>query len=189
VKRSSARRGGLTDAALIDRTLAGDEHAFAEVYRRHLPLLLRWCLYQTHTHELAADLASEVFAQALISASNYDEQEGELLPWLLGIARNKLRESRRRRRVESGAREKLMIEPLAFHDGDIERVEELASLQDELLHGVSQLPEDQRDALLARVVDERSYEQIAGELHCSQAVVRQRVSRGLKTLREQVSDR
>src|ERR1019366_4369522 len=35
----------------------------------------------------------------------------------------------------------------------------------------------------ARVLDERDYEEIAAELRCSEAVVRKRVSRALRTLR------
>jgi RNA polymerase sigma-70 factor (ECF subfamily) len=38
-------------------------------------------------------------------------------------------------------------------------------------------------ALQARVLDEREYDDIARELRCSEAVVRKRASRALKTLR------
>ncbi|HEY1689646.1 MAG TPA: RNA polymerase sigma factor [Solirubrobacteraceae bacterium] len=177
------------DSELIAATLAGDEDAFALLYRRHLPVVLRWCLHQTGNAELAADLAAEVFAQALVSARRYNSEQGELLAWLLGIARNKLRESRRRGRIESGARKRLHFEALPLQDADIERVEELASLDEEVMRLVADLPEEQRLALLHRVVEERSYRQMASQLRCSEAVVRQRVSRGLKTLRAQVKER
>jgi RNA polymerase sigma-70 factor (ECF subfamily) len=42
--------------------------------------------------------------------------------------------------------------------------------------------------VLARVVGERSYAEIAAQVECSQALVRQRVSRGLATLRTQLSE-
>ena len=45
------------------------------------------------------------------------------------------------------------------------------------------LPEEQRSAIHARILQEREYAEIAGELRCSEAVIRQRVSRGLRTLR------
>ena len=45
------------------------------------------------------------------------------------------------------------------------------------------LPESERDAVRRRVLEDASYEQMAAELACSQAVVRQRVSRGLSRLR------
>ena len=45
------------------------------------------------------------------------------------------------------------------------------------------LPPEQREAVRARVLDERDYADIARELHTSELVVRKRVSRGLATLR------
>ena len=47
-------------------------------------------------------------------------------------------------------------------------------------------PPDQREAVTAHVLDERSYEEIALQAQTSQATVRQRVSRGLRTLRDRI---
>ncbi len=49
---------------------------------------------------------------------------------------------------------------------------------------VELLPSDERHAVKARIVDERTYGEIAAELHCSELVVRKRVSRGLARLRQ-----
>ena len=176
------------DEALLAAIAAGDEAAFSVLYRRHLPVVLRWCLRETRNRELAADLSAEVFAAALISARRYRPGQGPVLAWLLGIARNKLRESRRRKRVEDSARRRLRLEPVALSDDDLDRVEELASLDEEILALLDGLPEPLRQALDARVLQERPYEEIAAELRCSQSVVRQRVSRALKTLRSQMEE-
>jgi DNA-directed RNA polymerase specialized sigma24 family protein len=48
------------------------------------------------------------------------------------------------------------------------------------------LPAAQRDAVRARIVDERDYGEIAMDLRCSEAVVRKRVSRGLAAMRERL---
>ncbi len=53
---------------------------------------------------------------------------------------------------------------------------------------VEQLPAAQRDAVRSRVLDEREYADIARELGCSELVVRQRVSRGLARLRDQLTE-
>jgi RNA polymerase sigma factor (sigma-70 family) len=177
------------DAVLIGRIAAGDDAAFAAFYRRYLPLVVRWSLRKTRNRELAADLASEVFASALIASRRYDPQQGSVAAWLLGIAHNKLRESERRRRVEDSARRKLGLDPIALNDVALERVEELASIDADLAVLVDGLPEDQREAILQRVVAERPYEDIASELSCSESVIRQRVSRGLKTLRSELEGR
>ncbi len=177
------------DAALVAAVSAGDEAAFTALYRRYLPLVLRWLLAHTHDRELAADLSAEVFAAALIASRRYRPERGAAGAWLLGIARNKLRESARRRRVEDSARRRLGLEPVPLLDADLERVEQLASLDGELLALLEQLPAEQRAALEGRVLDERSYPELAERMACSEMVVRQRVSRGLKTLRSQAEGR
>jgi RNA polymerase sigma factor (sigma-70 family) len=70
------------------------------------------------------------------------------------------------------------------------RVEELASLGDarRLDRQLAQLPLPHRVAVRARILDERSYAEIAGEMACSEAVVRQRVHRGLSRLRERLKE-
>jgi RNA polymerase sigma factor (sigma-70 family) len=50
------------------------------------------------------------------------------------------------------------------------------------------LPADQRDAVQARVVDERPHDEIAAELRCSQSVVRKRVSRGAQSIRVKLKE-
>jgi RNA polymerase sigma factor (sigma-70 family) len=177
------------DAQAIRAVAAGDEAAFAALYRRHLPVVVGWIYRQTGDREVAADLAAEVFAAALVSAGSYRPSKGPAGAWLLGIARNKLRESARRRRVEDAARRRLGMQPVPVTDADLERVEELACETAELTALLGRLPEDQRTALVGRVLDERTYEQLAERLQCSQMVVRQRVSRGLRTLRSQMEGR
>ena len=158
------------------------------MYRRYLPLVLRWCLRETGNRETAADLAAEVFAALLIAARRYRANKGTVAGWLLGIAYNKLRESRRRGRVEASARRRLGVQPVALTDADLERVDELVSVDERVLELVSGLPEGQREALLGRIVDEQPYEEIAARLRCSELVARQRVSRALRTLRSEMED-
>lgn len=174
------------DAALVARVAKGDDGAFAVLYRRYLPLVVRWSLRKTRNRELAADLAAEVFAAALIASRRFNPEQGSVAGWLLGIANNKLRESERRKRVEDSARRRLGLDPIALNDHALERVEELASLDAGLADRVAGLPDDQREAIMQRVVAERPYEDIASDLSCSPSVIRQRVSRGLKTLRSEL---
>jgi RNA polymerase sigma factor (sigma-70 family) len=177
------------EARLLADTAGGDGVAFGVLYRRYLPVVVRWCWVQTGDRELAADLSAEVFAAALSSARRYRSEQGPPLAWLLGIARHKLLESRRKGRVESAARRRLGVGPVALSDEDLARVEELSSLDDAVLALVEELPGDQRDAVLARVVEDRSYQELAAQLRCSESVARKRVSRGLHTLKARMEDR
>lgn len=177
------------DLELVAAIARGDELAFAVFYRRYVPLVLRWCLRRTGNREVAADLCAEVFAASLIAAKRYRPEQQDVLAWLLGIARNKLRESQRRGRVEDRARRRMGVEADELTDGDLERVVELASIDVGALGAlIEALPDDLRRPLLDRVVEERPYSEIAAELRCSELVVRQRVSRGLKRLRSEIGE-
>lgn len=176
-----------SDAELL--SLAAERHgeAFAMFYRRHLPTVLAYLVRQTADPELAADLAAEVFAAALLACRRYRAQGPSAGPWVIGIAHKKLLMSLRRGRVESRARRRLRFEPVALEDEDFERVQAVAAGgSGQLLELVAGLPADQRFAVHAHVVEERSYREIAAELRCSELVVRKRVSRGLARVRQQL---
>ena len=73
-------------------------------------------------------------------------------------------------------------------DDALERVEQLASLEVSavIVQGVlATLPPDQRDAVVARVIEEQDYEDIGHDAHVSEGAIRQRVA-GLATLRHRL---
>ena len=114
-----------------------------------------------------------------------DEADGSGAPWLFGIARNLLRQYHKHNRIETAARNRLGL-PLAFADcEDYDRVDEriAATALGPALHvAVQELPVPQRRALELRVVQQLSYDEVAGQLGCSQNAARLRVSRALRTL-------
>ncbi len=186
---SPRNREDWPDASLLSAIASRDGAAFAVFYRRHVPVVLAYLLRETGNPESAADLAAEVFAAVLPAAGRYVEQGESAAPWVLGIARNKLLMSWRRGRVEALARHRLGFVAVALEDGDLERIVEVAEgASGSLLERVEQLPEDERNAVRSRVLEERPYSEIAGELSCSELVVRKRVSRGLARMREQLKE-
>ncbi len=174
---------GSNDASLLSRIAGGDDGAFSEFYREHLDAVVAFFMRRVGDRELALDLTAETFAAVVVGAGAYSEQAPPVA-WLFGIARNKLRDSYRRKRVEDAARRRLRMEPLVLDSVDLERVEErAASGESSLARLLEQLPEQTRTALMARLVEEQEYSDIAAQLQCSEQVVRQRVHRGLKRLR------
>jgi RNA polymerase sigma factor (sigma-70 family) len=179
------------DDDLLARFNAGDPDAFVAFYRRHLASVVGFFVRRTGDPELAADLTAEVFAAALLGARRYRPAERPALAWLYGIAAHKLVDSRRRGRVEDRARRRLALEPLILDEGGVERVQELAGRaedEERLRAAVEALPSPQRDAVLLRVVAERPYAEIAASMACSEMLVRQRVSRGLRALRSHLEE-
>jgi RNA polymerase sigma-70 factor (ECF subfamily) len=173
-----------SDRTLLELAVAREPEAFTVFYERHVDVVLAFLRRRTHNPETAADLMAETFAAALLALhAGTDPLEIDVpIAWLLGIARNKLFESYRRGRVEAAAREKLGLEPLSLDDSDLALVDELSE-RDIVRQLAELLPPEQLEALRARVIDERDYEDIARDLQCSEAVVRKRVSRALRTLR------
>ncbi len=178
-----------TDGELLAAVAAGDAAAFGVFYRRHLPGVVAYLARETGDREASADLTAEVFAAVFLVARRFRARGGgSAFPWVRGIAQNKLRESRRRGRVEDRARRRLGLEPEVLDDADLARVDELASAGGGALELVDRLPERQRAAIRSRVLEERGYAEIARELRCSELVVRQQVSRGLRRLRDQLTE-
>src|SRR3954471_2335728 len=164
---------------------AHDPRAFGEFYARHERAVFRFFYRRVQDAEVAADLCAECFAAALVGAGRFRSGDAPAVAWLFGIARNVLRRSAERQRVESRARARLRMAPLVLNDDTLATLERIHAGQ-LMENALSYLPEDQAQAVQARIVDEREYADIALELRTSEAVVRQRVSRGLGSLRRRV---
>lgn len=179
----------ITDDVLLAGAVRGDSFAIEQFYRRWLPAVISYHRGATGSPEVALDLAAETFAAAVASLDRFDPARGSAATWLFAIARHKLHDSFRRARVEAAARNALEWTRVEFDDEDLERVEELASDgAHDLERLLDQLPEEQRAALVMRVLEERDYAVIASDMACSEMVVRQRVHRGLRHLRRMLEE-
>lgn len=164
-----------------------DPDAFGALYRRHVDAIIRYFRRQGTSAEQAIDLTAETFAAALQGIASYTPGPEPGLAWLYAIARNTLAQSARRGRVENEARLRLHVDPLHITDEGIATIEELGdadTLRHDLKRAMRDLPDRQRDAVQARLVDDREYADIANQLACSEHLVRQHVSRGLRRLRK-----
>src|SRR3954465_12149241 len=101
--------------------------AFAVFYRRHEGAVLGYFMRRTGHAELAADLAAETFAAALLGARRYRPDRGDALSWLYGIARPRLMRSIEHGRVEDRARRRLGLPAVATDDDVLERIERLGA--------------------------------------------------------------
>lgn len=179
----------ISDEELLEQARAGDSPAFEIVYRRHYPVVLAFLTKRVAEPELAADLLAETFAALFLLVRD----QARPLPatpvaWLLLTARHLLIDSYRRGRVESAARRQLAMRPVVLEDADLERIHEIAAEISLKAALAERLPPEQFEAVCARVLDERDYPAIANELRCSEAVVRQRVSRALRSLRHHAQE-
>src|SRR5262245_55612277 len=157
--------GRASDAELLR---AGTADGFEEVYDRHAAQVLAWSRARVGEH--AADLTAEVFARAWLGRNRFrHESEVSALPWLLGIARNVLRESMRKQRVEDAARRRLGMPRLLARDAGLDAIHDRRSLSESERRALASLPERARGLLRLRVIVERSYRQLARTLRCTPA--------------------
>ena len=176
-------RDSRADAALL-AAAARDPAAFARFYRAHVHAVIAFFHRRTGDAELAADLTGETFAAALEGCARYAPKRGAPAAWLFGIAHRQLAALHRRGRVEQRARRRLGMARIELTDAMLERVEAIADAERvEVAVAMAALPPAQRDAVRARVLDDRSYEEIAAEQAISPPAARQRVSRGLAAMR------
>lgn len=173
-----------SDAELLQATREGESEAFALFYRRHSELVLAYAGRRCSDPETAADVLAETFASALASVlRKRGRLPDEPVAWLIVIARNKLTDSFRRGHVQQKARRRLQLERLQPDAEELSEIEALIDETDLMRRLQETLSAEQFDALKARVLDELEYPEIADALRCSEALVRQRVSRALKALR------
>jgi RNA polymerase sigma-70 factor (ECF subfamily) len=160
--------------------------AFVALYRRESTMLLTFCARRVLNAETALDLVAETFAQAFRARRSFrGATEVEARAWLLTIARRQIAQYLRKGALDRKLVEKVGIEVPAMAPDEIAEVERRAGLPElraMLGAELAKLTPDQRDVLRLRVVEERSYEDIAASLGISEATARARVSRGLRAM-------
>jgi RNA polymerase sigma factor (sigma-70 family) len=165
-----------SDERLVDLVRAGYEPAFetiVERYRRPLTGYVRRIL----PAERAEDAVQQAFVNAY-EAIRRDDSELHLRPWLYRIAHNTALNGLRDR---SFAEQPLDegVDRVERPDQAFERRQGLA----QVIAAVQELPERQRDAIVLRELEGRSYEEISAALGVTGGAVRQLLNRARNTLR------
>jgi RNA polymerase sigma factor (sigma-70 family) len=165
-----------SDERLVDLTRSGSEPAFEAIVSRYRGALLRYCSALLG-RERAEDAVQQTFVKAY-DAMNRDQRPLALKPWLYRIAHNTAHNALRDHALsheeldEAGA-------TAERPELELERREQLRSV----LASVQDLPARQRDALVLRELEGRSYQEIAAALGVGGGAVRQLLNRARTTLR------
>jgi RNA polymerase sigma factor (sigma-70 family) len=168
----------LSDDELLGST---DPEAFGVFYDRHVEALLGYFARRTFDPEEAADLTAETFASALVARRRFKPGKAPATAWLFAIAARRLADFQRKGYVEQRMRRSLEMERRPLSETDAEMIRMLAD--DAARAVLAELPPEQRQLVRAHVIDERPYAELAAERRTTEAAVRQRMSRGLASLR------
>jgi RNA polymerase sigma-70 factor (ECF subfamily) len=132
--------GVLDDAVLLAAARRGDHAAFETFVRRHERVVCGYVRARLTGGADVEDLAQEVFLRVYTGkALQKDESRADLRAWLLGVARNVLREhvrKTRRRRETAWTELCLEIEDLAAAEGDFGRYDEAIARLPDCLQGL-----------------------------------------------------
>jgi RNA polymerase sigma-70 factor (ECF subfamily) len=209
VKRDPASRTGTSDpqfngfltciAIVADTTMvefsdlddalasarAGDEWGITCLFRALHPQLVRYLRH--HAPDVAEDLASETWLAAAKGLANFEGDAGDFRAWMFTIARRRVADhyrskARRPRFVSLDATVDLPAVGLAGDAGDVAL--DAMSAQDAIKALVSDLPAEQAEVVLLRVVAGLSVSEVAGIIGRSPGAVRMLQHRALQHLRK-----
>ena len=174
----------MTDSDLIESVQAGDETALDTIYRRYLPTVWRYAFAQLSGDFAAAeDIVSETFLAAVRQVVHLKPGGGSLGAWLVAIARHKIMDLRRRRgRTHTGGQEIEMPDPRPAANplDPLQAAETRAAVA----AAMDRLPDDERQVLEWKYIEDLSVREIAHRLGRTEKAVESSLYRARNTLRQ-----
>jgi RNA polymerase sigma-70 factor (ECF subfamily) len=184
----------LDDRELAQRAVAGDGHAFAELYDRHEQRVYGFCMRLLGSPHDAADATQETFVRMLARLPSLQGRELNFVAYALTAARNACYDTIEGRRRAEPASDRPDgrdgLDGLATGDAgsdvtlDPERTALLASAREDVRVANAALPPRQREVLALREIELLSYEQIGEIMGLNRNAVAQLVSRARIKLRD-----
>jgi len=175
---------GDPDIELLRAIAGGDHLAFKGLVERYQSRLLNFLFRYLRDRQAAEDLTQEVFLKVYQAAPRF-EPRARVRTWIFTIAYNlAVNELRRRWR-------RRLFRLLVPEDPEIEAPEagNRLELEETMAESLRLLPHNQRAALLLRVRDELSYQEIAEILGVSRASVESLLFRARDRLRRLLRNR
>lgn len=169
-----------SDNELLKAMRAGSEEALATLYRRRHPNVYRFALQMSGSPELAEDVTQEVFMVFIREDTSYDPTRGPLQWFLLGMARNLVRQRLGRERLYAPLSEESDDRPVADRlRSESDPLSELLRSEtiENIRKAVLSLPTRYREVVVLCELQELSYAETAAVLSCAVGTVRSRLHR------------
>jgi RNA polymerase sigma-70 factor (ECF subfamily) len=192
MKRPMGSAGNDSDLMLVERTLAGDTHAFELLVIKYQRRIQRLIARMVRDVNLVEDIAQETFIRAYRALHQF-RGEAQFYTWLYRIAVNTakkfLQELKRDPLVTESARKSDddEDETSRFGNEPIEEAtpetvlaaKEIAEMVNTVLRD---LPDDLRQAVMLREIEGLTYEEIAQVMDCPIGTVRSRIFRAREAI-------
>ena len=177
------------DELLLRKAQRGDPEAFEQLITPLEQLIWRICWHYTGNRESAEDCGQETMIRIWRSLDSY-RGDCALESWVYRIAANccmdYLRKKKRDKSVSMEPMQEQGFDPADPSPGTEEQVV-AADEQKRLREAITQLPEDQREALIMTQLEKVSYEEAAKLLGVSEGTIKSRVNRAKARLKEILS--
>jgi RNA polymerase sigma-70 factor (ECF subfamily) len=172
--------GGLGDAELVRACLDGRPAAFDVIVQRHRRAVYQLCYRFVSNHEDASDLTQEVFLRAFRALQGFRGQ-ASFATWLYRIGVNVcLNRAAAKRPASEPIDSRSHVDLRAESPADrMLRAERDARVRE----AVAQLPAKQRAALVLRVYQEMTHQEIASALGTSVGAAKANVFHALRNLK------
>ncbi len=176
-----------SNSDLIEGVARGDRQAFAALYNRHGAILFGIVLRILRSKSEAEEVLQEVFLQIWQGARSFDESRGQLLPWLILLARSRALDRLRARSVRDRAAAAVAAErgPQIGDAADDVVVSEISLT---VRRALAEIPEDQRTALMLAYFEGLTQSEIAVRLGRPLGTVKTHTRLGLARLRELLNE-
>ncbi len=176
------------DVALWRRAAAGQHDSFGLLFDRHSGAVYNYLFRRTADWSVAEDLTAAVFLQAWRKRSQVEFDGDSVLPWLLGVARQLLRNTVRARTRYQAALGRAGAEPVVLAAGFGDPADLVAGRLDserqmaELRHAIGRLPRQQQQVIELCVFAGLGQHAAAISLGVSVGTVKSRLHRARKRL-------
>jgi len=176
----------LDDETLLHLIARSQEQAVSELYDRYCRLVYTVALNAIADPARAEEITQDVFVRVWENARTYRSDQGRVVNWLTSIARNRAIDVFRRSRVR---RENLHISWDVAEDlnppapQNVEADADLVQRQRQVRWAVTQLPEEQKQALGLAFFQGLSHLEVADALGEPLGTVKTRIRLGMQKLR------
>ena len=176
----------IDDADLIKSFKSGHHEVFEAIVAEHQAELIRHARRRTHDTSTAEDLVQEAFIRAYRAFDRIND-DSRVRPWLHQILANVCVDDAHRRRRDDNKIERFSCDAtMSLVEPSIEQQLGLHIDDTGLEQALADLPDNHRQALIMRFVDELDYDEIALSTGVSEPNARARVSRARNTMRRAI---
>ncbi|MGH7537289.1 MAG: RNA polymerase sigma factor [Gemmatimonadales bacterium] len=164
------------------RTLAAADPRWREWYEAHGAAVYGFIRFHLPSPDDAEDLAADTFLKAFRSAGQFDSRKAGVRTWLFSIARNAVRDHRRRSRLRQHLPLASQRDLVSEHPSPEERLLWAEHVR-RVLEALERLSDGDREIIGLRYGSELDPAEVAAALGIGEATARTRLWRAVERLR------